>query len=74
VARQRKRFDGQVVLLRSASVIRFILEFWRGDPGRGSLFGGALSTSQVIGIVLVLGAAVLWPRLSRKGTPVPATA
>ncbi len=28
------------------------LEFWRGDPGRGSLFGGALSTSQVIAIAV----------------------
>jgi phosphatidylglycerol:prolipoprotein diacylglycerol transferase len=72
----RKRFDGQVVLTYAIgySVIRFVLEFWRGDP-RGSLFGGALSTSQVIAIVLALGVAVLWPRLSRKGAPpVPAAA
>jgi phosphatidylglycerol:prolipoprotein diacylglycerol transferase len=72
----RKRFDGQVILSYAIgySVIRFILELWRGDPGRGSLFGGALSTSQVISIVLVLGAAILWPRLSRKGPPAPAAA
>lgn len=72
----RKRFAGQVVLSYAIgySVIRFILEFWRGDPGRGSLFGGALSTSQVIAIVLVLGAVAVWPRLSRKERPAPAVA
>lgn len=71
----RKRFPGQVVLSYAIgySAIRFTLEFWRGDP-RGSFFGGALSTSQVIAIVLVLGAAVLWPRLSRKERPATAAA
>jgi phosphatidylglycerol:prolipoprotein diacylglycerol transferase len=71
-----KRFAGQVVLSYAIgySVIRFILEFWRGDPGRGSLFGGAVSTSQVIAIVLVLGAVAFWPRLSRKERPAPAVA
>ena len=72
----RKRFAGQVVLAYAIgySVIRFVLEFWRGDLDRGSLFGGALSTSQVIAIFLVLGAVVLWPRLSRKERPAPAVA
>jgi phosphatidylglycerol---prolipoprotein diacylglyceryl transferase len=72
----RRKFHGQVVLAYAVgySVIRFTLEFWRGDPGRGSLFGGALSTSQVISIVLVIGAAVLWPRLRRKPLPAPAAA
>jgi phosphatidylglycerol:prolipoprotein diacylglycerol transferase len=71
----RKRFPGQVVLSYTIgySVIRFVLEFWRGDPDRGSFFGGALSTSQLIAIVLVVGAAALWPRLSRKELPAPAT-
>ena len=72
----RKRFPGQVVLSYTVgySVIRFVLEFWRGDLDRGSFFGGALSTSQLIAIVLVVGAAALWPRLSRKGSPAPAAA
>ena len=47
------------------SAVRFGLEFLRGDPERGSWFGGALSTSQVIAIVLLLGTAVLLPRLRR---------
>ncbi len=72
----RKRFPGQVVLSYTVgySVIRFVLEYWRGDLDRGSFFGGALSTSQLIAIVLVVGAAALWPRLSRKGAPPPAAA
>ena len=63
----RKRFDGQVTLAYVAlySAVRFGLEFLRGDPERGSWFGGALSTSQVIAIVLLLGTAVLLPRLRR---------
>jgi phosphatidylglycerol:prolipoprotein diacylglycerol transferase len=48
----RKRYDGQVfitfVVLYAA--VRFVIEFWRSDD-RGSLFG--LSTSQVIGLVLI---------------------
>jgi phosphatidylglycerol---prolipoprotein diacylglyceryl transferase len=63
----RKRFDGQVTLAYVGlySAVRFGLEFLRGDPERGSWFGGALSTSQVIAIVLLLGTAVLLPRLRR---------
>jgi phosphatidylglycerol:prolipoprotein diacylglycerol transferase len=63
----RKRFHGQValayVLLYSA--VRFALEFLRGDPDRGSWFRGALSTSQIIAIGLVLAAALLLPRVRR---------
>ena len=41
------------------------LEFLRGDPDRGSWFRGTLSTSQLIAIILILGAALLLPRLLR---------
>jgi phosphatidylglycerol:prolipoprotein diacylglycerol transferase len=63
----RKKFHGQVMLAYVAlySTTRFVLEFWRGDPDRGTWFNGALSTSQLIGIVLILGVAVLVPRLMR---------
>ncbi len=63
----RKRFHGQVVLAYVAlySAVRFGLEFLRGDPDRGSWFRGTLSTSQLIAIILVLGAALLLPRLLR---------
>ena len=36
-----------------------------GDPDRGTWLGGVLSTSQIIAIVLILGGAVLLPRLLR---------
>jgi phosphatidylglycerol---prolipoprotein diacylglyceryl transferase len=63
----RKRFHGQVALAYVAlySAVRFGLEFLRGDPERGSWFGGALSTSQVIAIALLLLVAALFPRVKR---------
>jgi phosphatidylglycerol:prolipoprotein diacylglycerol transferase len=70
----RKRFHGQVaaayVILYSAS--RFGIEFFRGDRARGFPFGGPLSTSQIIALVLVALMAVLWPYLSRKQKAPPA--
>jgi phosphatidylglycerol:prolipoprotein diacylglycerol transferase len=72
---KRKRFDGQVTLsyVLFYSVARFVIEFFRGDVARGTVFGGALSTSQFVAIVLVLGALALWPRAARAGrTPAPA--
>jgi phosphatidylglycerol:prolipoprotein diacylglycerol transferase len=63
----RKRFHGQVTLAYVAlySTVRFVLEFWRGDAERGTWFGGALSTSQIIALALLLGAALLLPRVWR---------
>ncbi|MBV9945352.1 MAG: prolipoprotein diacylglyceryl transferase [Myxococcales bacterium] len=54
----RKRYDGQVFVafLVLYAVARFLLEFLRRDE-RGGLLG--LSTSQAIGIVLVVAAAVV---------------
>jgi phosphatidylglycerol:prolipoprotein diacylglycerol transferase len=72
----RKRFHGQVTLAYVAlySTVRFGLEFLRGDPERGSWFHGALSTSQIIAIVLLLLVAVLFPRVKRTQTLEPAAA
>lgn len=68
---RRKSFHGQVTLAYVAlySAVRFGLEFLRGDPDRGTWFGGALSTSQIVAIVLVLGVAVALPR-ARRTQPV----
>jgi phosphatidylglycerol:prolipoprotein diacylglycerol transferase len=72
----RKSFHGQVVLSYAVlySSFRFAVEFFRGDPDRGSVFGGLLSTSQLIAILLVLTAALVFPYLRRtqKVAPVPA--
>jgi phosphatidylglycerol:prolipoprotein diacylglycerol transferase len=59
---RRKRFDGQVILAYTAlyAVARFVLEFFRGDADRGFVFGGSLSTSQFIALILGPAAVVLW--------------
>ena len=71
----RKRFHGQVALVYVAlySAVRFGLEFLRGDPDRGRWLGGVVSTSQIIAVVLVLGVAVLLPRV-RKSQAIAAAA
>jgi len=70
----RKRFHGQVMLAYAVlySVARFGLEYLRGDADRGSVFGGLLSTSQLIAAVLVVAAIALFPYL-RKTQPTAAT-
>jgi phosphatidylglycerol:prolipoprotein diacylglycerol transferase len=73
---RRKRFHGQVVVgyVVLYSAARFVIEFYRGDVSRGSVFGGALSTSQFLAILLTLGALALWPKAARAGrTPAAAT-
>lgn len=64
----RKRYDGQVFLgfVAGYAVLRFLLEFMRDDD-RGGLLG--LSTSQLIGVVLV-GAAV-WAHRARVARLAP---
>ncbi|MBW2368508.1 MAG: hypothetical protein JRH15_11545, partial [Deltaproteobacteria bacterium] len=47
-------------------IARSILELFRGDP-RGQLFGGALTTSQLIGLLLAVAAVVMLRRL-RQGS------
>lgn len=66
----RKRFHGQVVLtyVLLYSIARFAIEFYRGDASRGFVLGGALSTSQLIAIILVLGTGALWPYLVKSRT------
>ena len=61
---KRKRFSGQVVLFYALlySIIRFSIEFVRDDP-RGDILGlttlTGLSTSQMISLVVGIGALVL---------------
>jgi phosphatidylglycerol:prolipoprotein diacylglycerol transferase len=72
----RKRFDGQVfaAYLFLYGIARYFIEFLRGDPGRGSVFGGIMSGTQLISIGLVImGGLIWWLRPSLKTSPVPAT-
>jgi phosphatidylglycerol:prolipoprotein diacylglycerol transferase len=52
---RKKSFNGQVFCsyLVFYGVARFLLEFFRGDLGRGFVFGGLLSTSQFISLFIV---------------------
>jgi phosphatidylglycerol:prolipoprotein diacylglycerol transferase len=62
---KRRGFSGQVILAYalSYSVIRFAIEFVRDDP-RGDILGlttlTGLSTSQLISLVVGIGAVILW--------------
>jgi phosphatidylglycerol:prolipoprotein diacylglycerol transferase len=68
----RKRYDGQVFLtfVTLYATARFIIEFWRRDD-RGEFLG--LSTSQLVGLLLVGGAVAAHRYLTgarlRKGEP-----
>ncbi len=60
----RRHRDGEVLggWLFLSGVAWFFLEFLRGDAGRGSLFGGALSVTQGIAMLAVVAGAALWLR------------
>jgi phosphatidylglycerol:prolipoprotein diacylglycerol transferase len=67
----RRRFSGQVILAYALiyAAVRFVIEFFRDDP-RGNILGlttlTGLSTSQLIGIVVGVGALVLLIRRWRN--------
>ncbi|MBN2320522.1 MAG: prolipoprotein diacylglyceryl transferase [Acidobacteria bacterium] len=63
---RRKRFEGQIILAYSLlyAIIRFFLEYVRGDVARGFLFDGLFSTSQFVAlIVIVIGLPIFISRL-----------
>jgi len=72
---RHRKFDGQVfgAYLFLYGVARYFLEFLRDDPGRGSVFGGIMTGTQLIAIGLVLmGGLIWWLRPGWKAEPVPA--
>lgn len=74
LAWRRRWFSGQIFALYLAlySVLRFNLEFLRGDTERGLWLGGHISTSQIITIVTLIAAVGLWMARYKKGiSPVP---
>ena len=64
---KRKAFDGQIfwLFLFLYSIARFFIEIFRGDP-RGFLFGGLLSTSQVVGVVLAIFSLFMLSLMRKK--------
>jgi phosphatidylglycerol:prolipoprotein diacylglycerol transferase len=71
---RRQRFDGQLVLSYALgyAVLRFVIEFFRGDVDRGFLFAGLLSTSQTIALILAAVSLVLLFRRASKVRSTPA--
>jgi phosphatidylglycerol:prolipoprotein diacylglycerol transferase len=73
---KRKKFDGQVfgAYLILYGVARYFLEFIRDDPGRGSVFGGIMTGTQLISIFLVITGGLIWWLRSDAPKPVPVSA
>jgi phosphatidylglycerol:prolipoprotein diacylglycerol transferase len=71
----RKKFDGQVIgaYLFLYGFARYFLEFLRDDPGRGEVFGGVMTGTQLISILLVIAGGALWLRRSAKPAAAAAT-
>jgi phosphatidylglycerol---prolipoprotein diacylglyceryl transferase len=65
---RRRRFEGQVTLAYVVlyAIARFVIEFYRGDTVRGTVFGTWITTSQFIAMILLAGAALLYPYLQKK--------
>jgi phosphatidylglycerol:prolipoprotein diacylglycerol transferase len=69
---KRRKFDGQVfgAFMFIYGVARFFLEFIRDDQGRGSVFGGAMTGTQLIALGLVVaGGLIWWLRPGAKAVP-----
>jgi len=72
---RRRRFKGQVLLLYvfNYAVIRFVVEYFRGDADRGYVFGSSaapftsLSVPQLISLVGIVIAVVFYSRFRKKG-------
>ncbi|MBI2605760.1 MAG: prolipoprotein diacylglyceryl transferase [Deltaproteobacteria bacterium] len=66
--RHRKKFDGELALtyVIAYSIIRSVIEIFRGDSIRGFVIDGWLSTSQFISVLAVVAAIVAW--ISMKQT------
>ena len=64
---RRRRYPGQVALLIVLiySITRFAIENFRGDAVRGTWFGGALSTSQIVSVAAGLVALALLVKNAR---------
>jgi phosphatidylglycerol:prolipoprotein diacylglycerol transferase len=65
---KNRRFEGQVFssYLIAYAILRFSLEFLRGDVARGTVFGGTLSTSQFIAIVVVFLTLAALPIIAKR--------
>jgi phosphatidylglycerol---prolipoprotein diacylglyceryl transferase len=70
----RKKFDGQVMgaYLFLYGFARYFIEFFRGEPDRAMVFGGFMTLTQLVSILLVIAGGALWirkPAARSAGTP-----
>jgi phosphatidylglycerol:prolipoprotein diacylglycerol transferase len=67
--RPKKRFHGQICLafLIYYAIARFAIELLRGDADRGDSVMLGMSTSQLIGFLMLGGLLVLWFRQAARG-------
>lgn len=65
---RNKRFHGRLIAtyLIVEAIARFGIEFVRGDEERRFVFGGLLSTSQFLGLLLLVGGATAYALLARR--------
>ncbi|MEO5762306.1 MAG: prolipoprotein diacylglyceryl transferase [Vicinamibacteria bacterium] len=65
---KKRRFQGQVfaAYLLIYALMRFTLEFFRGDVARGTVFGGGLSTSQFIALVVAFLTLAALPLIAKR--------
>lgn len=65
---KRKQFAGQLFLLYLAmyAIGRSAVEMYRGDEARGFVFGGILSHSQLIAVIILLLASWFWLRWKKN--------
>jgi phosphatidylglycerol:prolipoprotein diacylglycerol transferase len=68
--RRYKKFDGQLFWLYLVfyAVLRFTIEFFRGDVVRGVYFHGLISTSQIIALFIAAAAVFMLARGWREKT------
>jgi len=65
---KRRAFHGQVAALYLIlyAILRFGLEFLRGDVARGTVFGGVLSTSQFIALLVAFLTLAALPLIAKR--------
>ena len=64
---RHRSFSGQIsaTYLFLYGVARYFLEFLRNDPDRGSMFGGVMTATQFIAMLLVIGGGLMWTFCTR---------
>ncbi len=65
---KKRKFPGQVAALYLIlyAILRFGLEFFRGDVARGTVFGGVLSTSQFIALLVAFLTLAVLPLIAKR--------